>query len=626
LLVIEVPEPTTEGYVVLKTPQGDITTKTLLGITEPITIASISPGTARPGDVITIEGTYLNLVEQVVFSNLKAVTEFESQSQTSLQVRVPADAQTGIIILVDGEEIPNEIESTTELNVTLPVITAFSVNPVKTGSSLTVTGTDLDLAVSLEFAGGVRVDSADFTSVSSTEIVFNVPANINEGMVKVISGSSVASEFGTSLSLISPAVTGVTPNPAKPGQTVTITGTDLDLITGVSFGGDTQGTIEDGGSTTSIVVEVPEDAVDGTVTFTTEADQSVASPASVSMVVPTITAFTPASVATVDAPVVTITGTHLDIIKTIVFGGGWEADISKALSVSETEIVIPVTPGSVSGKLTIVATNEVEVTSTESLTIVPNVPNVTVVPTKALIGGYLTIEGTNMDVFSEMIFPGDIKATRFGAKTATTIQVFVTLEVTAGMGKIKFITSDNEVYESPAFEFGFGGVEPVLDPALVINDFSAGTDGHSLGWDNWGGALQELSSNPGPGISDNGNFVKGQATLSSWTWLWGCNHNQLPKPTVSKAGHVFKFDVQLTIPPPSDAVFKFRFNGTEVDLGNLGASTTPGWITLTWDLAEFGNLPDTIEGTGEWGLIYWSPGSSYDMTGFSADNFRFEEK
>ncbi len=49
LIVITVPEATVDGLVVLKTPSGDITTKTILTISEPIKLTSFSPQNARPG-------------------------------------------------------------------------------------------------------------------------------------------------------------------------------------------------------------------------------------------------------------------------------------------------------------------------------------------------------------------------------------------------------------------------------------------------------------------------------------------------------------------------------------------------------------------------------------------------
>jgi hypothetical protein len=617
LVVIQVPEATLEGKVTLKTSQGDITTKTDLGIAEPITITSISPTTVRPGDIITIQGTYLNLVEEVVFSSSKSVTEFESQSQGTLQVRVPDNAQTGTIALLDGEEIPNKINSQTQLEVALPMVASINPDPVKAGTSLTLTGTDLDLATSITFAGGARVDSADFASQSATEIVLNTPMNAQAGILEVMAPSKVTTQSAVGVALIAPVITSITPIPAKPGSTVTVTGTNLDLISGVSFNG-TSGSLE-GGSTTSITVGVPETATNGKVTFSTQANQSIESEDVVTMVVPTIAAFTPTTVETEASPTITITGTDLDIVSKIVFEGGWEQPVNSA---TQTEITIPVTPGSVSGKFKLVTVNGMEVMSAAPLSIVPFVPEITTVPADGFIGSMITLTGTNMDIPADIILPGNVVATRFGIKNETTIQVFVPDNVAPGMGKVKFVTYNNEVYESPAINFKFAGVEPVVDLALMINDFENATDNHNLDWDNWGGN-GELGEDEAIKIS--GRYFHGKnSNVSGWQWIWGCNHGQMSKPTVTAADHLLKIDVKITKPIPADVNFQMELGGNRIDLGNLGG-TTPngGWITITYDLADFG-LPATLDGNGEWGLNQ-SSGTS-DLTGLYMDNFRLQAK
>ncbi|HZM13398.1 MAG TPA: hypothetical protein VFB86_04415, partial [Bacteroidales bacterium] len=62
LLTITIPQEAMPGYVILKTPDGDITTKTPIGYSEPISIASFTPATVKAGDELTITGDYLNLV------------------------------------------------------------------------------------------------------------------------------------------------------------------------------------------------------------------------------------------------------------------------------------------------------------------------------------------------------------------------------------------------------------------------------------------------------------------------------------------------------------------------------------------------------------------------------------
>ncbi|MDQ9813972.1 hypothetical protein RFZ01_05970, partial [Acinetobacter pittii] len=58
---IVVPQDAQPGQVILKTPAGDITTKTELTFLEPISIENFAPTVVLPGKELTIEGEYLNL-------------------------------------------------------------------------------------------------------------------------------------------------------------------------------------------------------------------------------------------------------------------------------------------------------------------------------------------------------------------------------------------------------------------------------------------------------------------------------------------------------------------------------------------------------------------------------------
>ncbi len=620
LITLSVPEEAVEGLVVLKTPDGDITTKTPLTILEPITITAISPNPVKPGAKVTIAGTYLNLITSVEFGGLKKVTDFEAQSKTSLEVMVPVDAQSGSLLLLDNETIPNEIETEQILEVVTPAVTSISPNPVKAGAALTIKGTNLDLAVAVELAGNQRVESAAFTSVSPTKIVLNVPADTDDGVIKLVAASSVRTESADQLVMVVPTITGIeglSANLAKNNNFITVTGTNLDLVTAVWFGGGKQGSIQAGGTATQISVKVPSDAQEGTVGFSTAANKSVDSPDELALVKPVITSFNPMTVETEDAPSITINGTDLDLVSKVIFGGGWEATV---VSATATEIQIGVVPGSVTGAFKLITTNNTEVESADPLTIIPDVPDVDG-PTEAFIDGFITITGTNLDVPADVIFPGNIKATVFGAKTATTVEVYVPANVAIGVGKIKFVTFKQEIYETPEINFKVAGVEPIVDPSLIINDFDE--SGHDLGWDNWGGNV-EMGSDPAVGLS--GKYLHGtNANTTAWTWIWGCNHSQLPKASVTTADHLFKLDVKITKPIPADANFEMEFNGTRIPLGNLGGSTPNGtWITITYDLSTFGNLPATITADGEWGMNLGS--GTADITGLYIDNIRFQAK
>ncbi|HOC05553.1 MAG TPA: hypothetical protein PK596_09165, partial [Bacteroidales bacterium] len=151
LLTLTVPQEAVPGYVVLKTPDGDITTKTMIGFSEPVSIAGFTPATVKAGDELTITGDYLNLVKEVILTDRITVAEddFISHSRTEIKLTVPAEAQTGKIAVSNGDEEPIIVYSASTLTVTLPAFTTVTPNPVKAGTNLTIAGTNLDLVLSV---------------------------------------------------------------------------------------------------------------------------------------------------------------------------------------------------------------------------------------------------------------------------------------------------------------------------------------------------------------------------------------------------------------------------------------------------------------------------------------------
>lgn len=623
LLTITVPQEAMPGYVILKTPDGDITTKTTIGFSEPISIASFTPATVKAGDVLTITGDYLNLVGEVILTDRVTVTEddFTSHTRTEIKLEVPAEAQTGKIAVSNAEEDPIIVFSATSLTVKLPVFTSITPNPVKAGTALTIAGTDLDLVESVTLGGNKVIEAADFTSHNATQIVLTVPNDTRDGKVTMIPASGFNVVSAEDLVMIVPTVS-VTPVTLKNGEDITVTGTNLDLIDRVTFGGNKQGTIKTGGTATQILVTVPNDAVTGVVTFFTRAQKEVAGP-NLTMIDPVFTSFSPTSArASTD---ITITGTDLDLVTKVIFTGGIEGTVGARTATSLT-VTVPV--GAKTGKITLVAKNGTQVQSAIDLTLLANLP---------LFGSYtelrgepgkiLTINGTNMLLVKELVFPGNVVATAYGVKTDTKIEVYVPMNVTRGYGTITLLTYEGEEGIFP--RIFLGATDPIVDPALMINDFEV-HDGHDLGWDNWGGAV-ELGSNPALAIS--GNYMHGVLpALNGWTWIWGCNHSQLPKVSVSKADHLLKMDVNITRPfAAGTGSFTMKLAGTDIDIGHLGIQnddgswSTPGWITITFDLATYSGLPAVIPASGDWGMTLWT-GVNMDLTGLYVDNIRFEHK
>ncbi|UII24598.1 IPT/TIG domain-containing protein [Fulvivirga maritima] len=282
IIELVIPEETVEGYVVLHTSEGLITTKTMLSFNVPVEVTSFSPSVIKPGSNITFRGNYMNWVETVVFASNVSVSDFESQSMMELVVKVPAEAQTGLITLYSGGTEPMAVEMEEELEVVLPTISALSPLSIKHAEQLTITGTDLDLVSAIRFPNDSVV--SDFISQSETSLAVEVPVTSTSGAIVLIMPSTVEVKSTDEISIILPITTSIAPELAELGDDVTITGTDLDLIKSITFKASAVTITEFvSQSPTQIVVTVPEDAKNGPLTYQTIYDFEVISEVSASL-------------------------------------------------------------------------------------------------------------------------------------------------------------------------------------------------------------------------------------------------------------------------------------------------------------------------------------------------------
>lgn len=236
LITLTVPQNAEPGIVTLKTPDGDIITKTPISYSEPISIASFSPTSIKPGQEITITGDYLNLVKEVLFTDRVALgdTSFTAQSRKELKLIVPAEAQTGKIAVSNGAEDPIIVYSTSELAVALPAVTAVAPNPVKAGTTLTITGTNLDLVKSVKL-GDKTV--TEFTDQLETSLALTVPADTKDGAVTLAVPSGIEIAAGDLALVVPTAAIEDMKESYGMDETVIISGTDLDLVTTATFTG-----------------------------------------------------------------------------------------------------------------------------------------------------------------------------------------------------------------------------------------------------------------------------------------------------------------------------------------------------------------------------------------------------
>ena len=627
---VMVPQDALPGVITIKSGSQEVTSLTPLTFNEPITITSITPLAVKAGDIIKIQGDYLNLIEEVIFTDgvhvLKA--DFKSQSRQAIEVAVPLKAQTGKIIVSNGADIipdaggnfgiPIWVYSDDELNVTLPAITKISPNPVRAGSLLTIEGTNFDLVDSVVFGG--NVGTRNYVSKTATKIEVNVPANAADGHIKAIAFSGVPVLSSDSLVMVVPTVTSIDPNPVKNGATLTIKGKDLDLVSGVVFGGNKTGTIVAGGTATQIQVTVPIDATSGTVALSTKANKTVQT-AVLNFVVPTIANITPTTIIAGDS--LTITGTDLDLVSTINLGGNTTGVIGTHTA---TQIVVKTLAASTSGPVVMVTTNGTKITSTQTITInSANIPVITSMPASAKPGAMLSIVGDKLNLVQSVVFQDGVTATQYGSRTANLIEVYVPQDAKRGSVTLTLNTFDGKQVVSPTFTVT--GTDPVVDPTLVLYDF----DGKNA--DLWNGVGEFVNDGQGP----SGNYYEVTAAKpSTGTWQFLFAENNRTHPSVSVSDHVLKIDVRLRndlATPAGSWGLQLQFNlagkvfniESYLQVGSV-LSTGGEWKTITIPLSTINGLPDPTPTTGgNWGMNSNQGSPFNDLVGLCIDNVRYEK-
>lgn len=265
---ITVPQEAEPGLVTLKAPGGDITTKTKLTYIETISLESLTPSSVRPGDELTITGEYLNLIHEVIFANEVTVAEenFTVHDRNTIKLIVPEKAQTGKIILSDGEELPNLIYSEDELQVVLPsVAEVINQENAKPEDVITISGENLELVTKVLVPGNPEnIEVAFELSADNQQLIFALPADVADGDVIMLPASGVEIVV-VHLSMAKPEVSTVFDAEVLGGQEITLNGNNLDLITGVTFPGVSDPVIPTSSSATELKVVVPEAAVSGTI-------------------------------------------------------------------------------------------------------------------------------------------------------------------------------------------------------------------------------------------------------------------------------------------------------------------------------------------------------------------------
>ncbi|HLP06223.1 MAG TPA: glycan-binding surface protein [Paludibacter sp.] len=612
---ITIPQTAKPGAITLKSSFGDIVTKTPLTFSEPISIDTYTTTAVKAGDVFTINGDYLNLIAQVVFSDGAVVdsSKFVSQSRKKIEVEVPKAAKTGKVAISNGAEIPIIVYTAGVVTVTDPTtLAAISPVPVKAGGALKITGTNLDLVKTVVIPDGIKVDSAGIVvNAEKTEITITVPEMAKEGDIKLVTYSGTEMTVPQQLKLVAPAITSAAPLLVKNGEKLTITGTDLDLVTSVNFGA-VAGTISSQ-SATVLEVTVPMTATDGVVALNTNSGLTATSEA-LTMVKPAFTSISPLALTAGDK--VTINGTDLDLVRKVVFMGG-TVDVTPAGGATSLEVTVPTTSVG-TGAVKLETVNGTQVVSSDQLEIkastTPAIVSITeCVPPE----GLMTITGKNLNFVESIYFEDNVKAVLYGVRSETSITVYIPKEAKHGRTTFTMHSFSGELITSSAFVYG---TDPVTDPAYVFFNFD--------GKNSWWGDKGSIENNSALTL-DGSNYFRVNDDMNPWWtgFFWRNGKNDLKTDGVTVADWAVKIDVNVLADIAGP--IKFRLKGTDGDFWSpiTNLKNQGGWYTITLPLTSFAtsdgsvHLTDLATIDSDFGMAYGGPGEHVNMC---IDNVRFE--
>jgi hypothetical protein len=396
---------------------------------EPPTVSAVSPsnGPTAGGTSVTITGSNLTDATGVSFG-ANAATTFTVDNDTQITATSPAGSAGAVdvkVTTVGGTSATSVADNFTYL--AAPTVSAVSpdTGPATGGTSVTITGTDLTGASGVSFGG----TPGTFTVDSSTQITATSPAG--SGIVDVTvttgGGTSAPTAADQFTYVGAPTITSVSPagGPTGGGTSVSITGTDFDGATGVSFGA-TAATAFIVDNATQITATSPAGSagmVHVTVTTTGGTSGTTSSDQFLYVAAPAVTSVSPPRGPTAGGTSVVITGTNLTGATAVSFG----ADAATTFTVDSATQITATSPSGSVGTVDVTVTTVGGTSATsgaDEFTYVaaPTITSVTPATGPAGGGTSVTIAGTNLT---------GATAVSFGANAATTFTVDSSAQITA---------------------------------------------------------------------------------------------------------------------------------------------------------------------------------------------------
>lgn len=439
---INVPKEKCEpGIVVLKTAKGgEIRTLTPVTYEENIVLSSVYVGqegnlNGNVGDIVTFKGDYLNLMHEVIFADDVRVpeTDFIAHDRYTIAVAIPKEAKTGKPMLSDSNpEGENLLYADNAITIGLPTANLAVEAPVKAGDIVTVKGTSLNLIESVELNGAeVPAEGITVTDGNKT-ILFYLPATATDGEVTLVTFSGVKIPAGN-IETVVPTQLVAAPAPIKNGAELTISGKDLDLVTGIAFpNADGEIKASDAGK---LVAVVPETAQEGDITLSLANGKQVT--VAYTLVKPTVTECSPSALMAGNK--VMIKGTDLDLVQSITLPAETPQTVTEFAAQNEKAIALVIPTACAGSGLTLNLKNGTSVEASGLTIKAATGPATSESEYTGMIGNEVSISGKNFNNVQN-VYIGTERVVKYSEKSNTTMTF--TVPATLAKGEYDLVMED----------------------------------------------------------------------------------------------------------------------------------------------------------------------------------------
>lgn len=409
-------------------------------------------GCGGAGELVTIMGqNFAPGSTDVYFNNFNSinptVTSTLILARTPNLEGLPGQNLTGKIrIQTPG----GTVQTATNLTGIFCTHTPHTTLGLSLGSSFEVTGNDLSL-ITAATIGGVSSSSITYNA-SNQKLTIGVPANAAQGLVSVTLGQGTFTKtFPFSFYIFpKPTITGLQPNPASIGATLSILGLELTSLTAVNFNGASASIIQ-GLNSNVATVTVPAGVSSGNIFVQGVGGTSNSfGPLNIA---PSLQLIQPGAQGI--GNLVTLSGLALNEVSQVWFNGVSGSIQSKSYHL----ILVNVPHGATSGNVQVVSPS---FTSPGIGFVVLGPPSISnIQPASAKFGDTITLSGTNFSLAGNNLvkFEGanSVPATLVGLNT-----LLVQVPADARLGFIEVQNNGGSATSAIAFV-----PKPTLDPIFV---------------------------------------------------------------------------------------------------------------------------------------------------------------